>query len=170
MSVLSWPSAPICRIGLAVRVASQNSVGSGRGGLEWPQPRPRPRRGVVNNLTTRHVGERTDVEVEAKEVEGILRGDAERWRGRWRWFVGHGCGVLVWRSSIHFRKLHWRSPSKGSFSGLGGVCGRCSTGVSGSEIATTGSRSLVCDDTAMTRRAWVEGMDVWKLERRTLSS
>jgi hypothetical protein len=56
---------------------------------------------VVIDLATRHVGERTDIEVETVEIVEVvrMRGALGR-RWWWRWSVGHGCGAFMWQSSI----------------------------------------------------------------------
>jgi hypothetical protein len=53
---------------------------------------------MVIDLATRHVRERTDIEIETVEVEVVkvvwVRGAVRR-RGRWRWSVRHGYGSFA---------------------------------------------------------------------------
>jgi hypothetical protein len=58
-------------------------------------------RGVVIDLATRHIGKRTNIEVETVEIVEVVRMRGALGRRRWwRWSVGHGCGAFMWQSSI----------------------------------------------------------------------
>lgn len=74
---------------------------------------------MVIDLATRHVGERTNIEVETVEIVEVvrMRGALGR-RWWWRWSVGHGCGAFI-HVAVEYSKLHGREPGKGNSSGLG---------------------------------------------------